>query len=437
MTTDRVVQMFDESGVKRDKFSAKPATADGGKNFIVRGMAFSPCSTKLAIAQSDNIVFVYKLGGEWGDKKSMYVLGLSQIQAQRLMRRMEYSLTTTMELGNGVQSASLTTTISAPEDMTVRPDFGPTVYSYKSRSRLTLFLYTRSCNKFLQHHPVSSLVWPAHRPNEIVFATADGKTRVGLLNTNKASTLYTHPEQSMVVSLAASPSGTAVCSGHLDGSVFHFSFSTKICTKITTHTCAPYGLGFGVGAVSHENKHQSGGTSGASETIVCAGADRKIIFYETKPDGAKAKQVFDHGATETDAREFSCAKFDAAGETCAVGSFDAFFLYSKDPRRGTWRLVTSKKVPNLYTVSALEWRFDSGRLAVGGLRGNVDLYDGTRVGLSQIRHTARFTSNAGECCPHIATYSSCEGTGITGCRLSARNYLVATYITYALFYRSW
>ena len=76
MTTDRVVQMFDESGVKRDKFSAKPATADGGKNFIVRGMAFSPCSTKLAIAQSDNIVFVYKLGGEWGDKKSMYVLGL-------------------------------------------------------------------------------------------------------------------------------------------------------------------------------------------------------------------------------------------------------------------------------------------------------------------------------------------------------------------------
>jgi len=28
----------------------------------VRGMAFSPDSTKLAIGQSDNIVFVYKLG---------------------------------------------------------------------------------------------------------------------------------------------------------------------------------------------------------------------------------------------------------------------------------------------------------------------------------------------------------------------------------------
>eukprot|EP00959_Pyramimonas_sp_CCMP1952_P474800 9503851-Pyramimonas_sp.AAC.10 len=34
-------------------------------------MAFSPDSSKLAIGQSDNIVFVYKLGAEWGDKKSI------------------------------------------------------------------------------------------------------------------------------------------------------------------------------------------------------------------------------------------------------------------------------------------------------------------------------------------------------------------------------
>ena len=34
-------------------------------------MAFSPDSSRLAIAQSDNIVFVYKLGLEWGDKKSI------------------------------------------------------------------------------------------------------------------------------------------------------------------------------------------------------------------------------------------------------------------------------------------------------------------------------------------------------------------------------
>ena len=34
-------------------------------------MAFSPDSTKLAVAQSDGTVFVYKLGLKWGDKKSI------------------------------------------------------------------------------------------------------------------------------------------------------------------------------------------------------------------------------------------------------------------------------------------------------------------------------------------------------------------------------
>jgi intraflagellar transport protein 172 len=34
-------------------------------------MAFSPDNQKLAIAQSDNIVFIYKLGLEWGEKKSI------------------------------------------------------------------------------------------------------------------------------------------------------------------------------------------------------------------------------------------------------------------------------------------------------------------------------------------------------------------------------
>jgi intraflagellar transport protein 172 len=43
----------------------------GPKNYIVRAMAFSPDSSKLAIAQSDNIVFVYKLGVDWGEKKSI------------------------------------------------------------------------------------------------------------------------------------------------------------------------------------------------------------------------------------------------------------------------------------------------------------------------------------------------------------------------------
>ena len=34
----------------------------GSKLYIVIGMVFSPDSTKLAIGQSDDIIFIYKLG---------------------------------------------------------------------------------------------------------------------------------------------------------------------------------------------------------------------------------------------------------------------------------------------------------------------------------------------------------------------------------------
>ena len=69
-TADRVVLLFDDSGEKRDKFSTKPADSKFGKrSYVVKGLAFSPDSTKLAIAQTDNIVFVYKIGEDFGEKK--------------------------------------------------------------------------------------------------------------------------------------------------------------------------------------------------------------------------------------------------------------------------------------------------------------------------------------------------------------------------------
>lgn len=61
-----MVTLYDENFEKRDKFSTKPADK-GPKNYIVRALCFSPDSTKLAVAQSDCIVFVYKLGLEWGE----------------------------------------------------------------------------------------------------------------------------------------------------------------------------------------------------------------------------------------------------------------------------------------------------------------------------------------------------------------------------------
>jgi intraflagellar transport protein 172 len=68
--TDGWVHLFDENGDRRDKFPTKSASGKrGGKTYIITGIAFSPDDSRIAIAQSDNIVFVYKLGTEWGDKK--------------------------------------------------------------------------------------------------------------------------------------------------------------------------------------------------------------------------------------------------------------------------------------------------------------------------------------------------------------------------------
>ena len=80
-------------------------------------MALSPLSDKIAIAQSDSIVYVYKIGSEWGEKKSI-------------------------------------------------------------------------CNKFPHTSPVNCLTWPVQRQNDLIYALAEGKLKIGLTKANKSSTLY-------------------------------------------------------------------------------------------------------------------------------------------------------------------------------------------------------------------------------------------------------
>lgn len=69
-TSDKHILLFDGDGKRRDKFSTKPADSNAGKkSYIIKGLAFSPDSTKLAVGQSDNVLYVYKLGEDWGAKK--------------------------------------------------------------------------------------------------------------------------------------------------------------------------------------------------------------------------------------------------------------------------------------------------------------------------------------------------------------------------------
>jgi len=104
------------------------------------------------------------------------------------------------------------------------------------------------CNKFLQSSPVTCISWPPQRHNEVVFGLSDGKVKLGILKSNKTYNMYGHPDSSYVVSLAANSTGSCVISGHLDGSIYKFTFPEQEGSqglghaKLLQHSCTPYAL---------------------------------------------------------------------------------------------------------------------------------------------------------------------------------------------------
>jgi len=51
---------------EKDKFALKSTAKNfSRKSFVVKGIAFSPDSQKIAIGQTDNVLYVYKLGQNW------------------------------------------------------------------------------------------------------------------------------------------------------------------------------------------------------------------------------------------------------------------------------------------------------------------------------------------------------------------------------------
>ncbi|KAH9637136.1 hypothetical protein HF086_016158 [Spodoptera exigua] len=69
-TCDRLVLLFDREGTRRDKFATKPADpAAGKKSYVITNLSFSENSDLLGVAQSDNMVFVYRVGADWSGKK--------------------------------------------------------------------------------------------------------------------------------------------------------------------------------------------------------------------------------------------------------------------------------------------------------------------------------------------------------------------------------
>ncbi|KHJ86303.1 hypothetical protein OESDEN_13951 [Oesophagostomum dentatum] len=67
---DRIITLIDEKGELRDRFSSKPLDNKacylyGKRSYIIKWVCFAPDSSRLALAQSDNVVYVYKTGETW------------------------------------------------------------------------------------------------------------------------------------------------------------------------------------------------------------------------------------------------------------------------------------------------------------------------------------------------------------------------------------
>ncbi|EER04460.1 conserved hypothetical protein [Perkinsus marinus ATCC 50983] len=67
---DGKVHLLNELGEVKDTFPTKPHDKENMR-YMVTCMSFSPDGTRVAVGQSDSIVYVYKIGINWGDKKSI------------------------------------------------------------------------------------------------------------------------------------------------------------------------------------------------------------------------------------------------------------------------------------------------------------------------------------------------------------------------------
>ncbi|TPX43982.1 hypothetical protein SeMB42_g04483 [Synchytrium endobioticum] len=278
---DRIIQLFDDKGDRKDRFATKPADPKTAKSYQIVAIVFSPDSGRLAVAQSDCVVFVYKLGLEWGEKKSI-------------------------------------------------------------------------CNKLIQSCEITALTWPLGQPNTLVFGTCDGKVRVGNLKVNKAATLY--QTETCVVSAASSPDGTAIITGHIDGSVNRFFFDDGVSGasqgRFTMHSCAPTVLAWG-------------------ETVVAAGSDGVVRFYDDK---GHEVQSFEYNQ-EDDEVDFTSIAMNVEGQTAALGAYNRIYTFNWLKGLQAWEEAKPKQLENFYTVTCLIWKPDGSRLYAGSQCGAVDEFD--------------------------------------------------------------
>ena len=141
------------------------------------------------------------------------------------------------------------------------------------------------------------------------------------------------------------------------------NLDTKTKTKIM-HSTIPNALAWG-------------------QHILAAGNDGVVAFYEASGDRF---HHFDYSKDDR-VKEFTCAAFNATGETAVVGNFDRFYAFNYNAKRPTWDEIACKKIQNYYSVTSVAWKHDGSKIAIGSLCGSVDNFD---VSLKKSRYKGKF-----------------------------------------------
>lgn len=273
------ISLYDETCKKREMFSTKAANKNS-KSYIVKEIAFSPDSTKLAVCQTDCIIFVYNLGRNWGDKKVI-------------------------------------------------------------------------CNKFEQNFPVTAMIWPNKKVNELFFGVADGKIKKAILKNNTAQALYS--TGSFVVAMSYNYENTCIISSHMDNSVFLYNIENNSSNKICSTPTISYCLSF----LNHNN------------TFLSSSLEKKIFIHNENGD---INQTFDYSNDPT-IKDFSICKINTNYDIIAIGNYNKLFIYGFNNKQIKWEESCIVEIQNYFSFTALCWKQDFGILLTGSLCGSLDMFE--------------------------------------------------------------
>jgi intraflagellar transport protein 172 len=67
----KLIHFYNVDGEMKDKFTPKVSDKAKGARVVVTCLCWSPDSEKVVLALSDNVITVYQLGSEWGEKRSI------------------------------------------------------------------------------------------------------------------------------------------------------------------------------------------------------------------------------------------------------------------------------------------------------------------------------------------------------------------------------